>query len=107
VNYSLPDPPPVVGIVVRKPSAAHEAWDITCTTGDPVFATHDGTVSDGYHFLMGNYAVLSTDWGRAYYAHLDAVTAKGVVLKGEKIGECGSTGKWSSGPHLHYELHID
>jgi murein DD-endopeptidase MepM/ murein hydrolase activator NlpD len=41
------------------------------------------------------------------YAHLSKILVKTgqKVVRGEVIGEVGSTGK-STGPHLHYEVHL-
>jgi murein DD-endopeptidase MepM/ murein hydrolase activator NlpD len=38
------------------------------------------------------------------YAHLSAIEGKTSVLRGEKLGECGNTGRLTTGPHLHFEV---
>lgn len=85
----------------------HEGLDFAASTGTDVFATADATVSvaerrSGY----GN--CIDLDHGYNYltrYAHLSRIDVKpgDKVVRGQKIGEVGSTGK-STGPHLHYEV---
>jgi murein DD-endopeptidase MepM/ murein hydrolase activator NlpD len=94
----------VVGVLVQEPSPGHDAWDIACRRGASVHAVFDGTMHTSYNSRMGNQVTLKG--GRtAYYAHLDTVKAQGFVKKGDVIGTCGSTGAWSTGNHVHFELH--
>lgn len=90
----------------RRP-AFHAGIDISGRSGDPVYATADGTVisaeydrSYGYNVVIRHANGLQTR-----YAHLRKIlTKKGQkVQQGEEIGLLGSTGK-STGPHLHYEI---
>lgn len=93
----------VAGVVVQTPSPDHDAWDIACQRGTPVYAVFDGTTQTSYNGRMGNQVTL--EGGRtAYYAHLRSVEPGGPVKKGDVIGTCGNTGSWSSGPHVHFEL---
>ena len=93
---------------VRRP---HLGVDYGAPRGTPVIATADGKVirasrKGGY----GKTIILrhGQDY-RTLYAHLSRY-AKGVrkgkwVKKGQVIGYVGSTGL-STGPHLHYEIHV-
>ena len=93
---------------VRRP---HLGVDYGAPRGTPVIATADGKVirasrKGGY----GRTIILrhGQDY-RTLYAHLSRY-AKGVrkgkwVKKGQVIGYVGSTGL-STGPHLHYEVHV-
>ncbi len=93
---------------VRRP---HLGVDYGAPRGTPIIATADGKVirasrKGGY----GKTIILrhGQDY-RTLYAHLSRY-AKGVrkgkwVKKGQVIGYVGSTGL-STGPHLHYEIHV-
>ena len=93
---------------VRRP---HLGVDYGAPRGTPIVATADGKVirasrKGGY----GKTIILrhGQDY-RTLYAHLSRY-AKGVrkgkwVKKGQIIGYVGSTGL-STGPHLHYEIHV-
>jgi len=87
--------------------AFHAGVDISGNTGDPVYATADGTVvSAGYDRSYGYNVIIRHDNGLSTrYAHLRKILVeeKQKVRQGEIIGRLGSTGK-STGPHLHYEI---
>lgn len=38
------------------------------------------------------------------YSHLKSARGSGTYKRGDVIGQCGNTGSWSSGPHLHFEV---
>ena len=91
-------------------STHHNGLDFSHERGAPVFATADGIVvhSKRTHGL-GKVIIIDHGYGfRTAYGHLDIFNAsKGQhVKRGQKIGEVGNTGR-STGPHLHYEVHID
>lgn len=87
--------------------AMHEGVDFVAESGTPIKAAAGGIViySD-YHVGYGN--MLEIDHGNGLvsrYGHASKRLVKegDVVLRGQKIGEVGSTGR-STGPHLHFEV---
>ena len=88
----------------------HSGIDFSLERGAPVYATAEGKVvfcKSNHGF--GKVIVLDHGYGfRTAYGHLGAFSvAKGQQVKrGQKIGEVGNTGR-STGPHLHYEVHVD
>jgi murein DD-endopeptidase MepM/ murein hydrolase activator NlpD len=88
----------------------HKGIDIsTYRSGDPIVATADGqVVTIEYTEDFGNYVIIRHKHGYyTRYAHmLSARVRLGQrVQQGEVIGYIGNTGL-STGPHLHYEIHI-
>lgn len=99
--------------------AFHSGIDFAGRRGTAVYATADGVVTFAYRDLrLGNVIVIEHDiqqrneQGELYqrdglyrteYGHLDkmVVEAGDRVVRGQKIGELGNTGR-STGPHLHY-----
>jgi lysostaphin len=88
----------------------HPGIDIAKRRGQPVWASRDGVVIKAkYSSLYGNYVKIRHDNGDVtlYGHHRKLLARKGdQVLQGDIIGEMGSTGA-STGPHLHFEIHID
>jgi murein DD-endopeptidase MepM/ murein hydrolase activator NlpD len=90
----------------------HRGTDFAAPTGTPIYASGDATVEfAAMKGANGNLTVLRHDNGwRTLYLHQSRFMpdiAPGVrVTQGQKIGEVGTTGR-STGPHLHYEVHID
>lgn len=95
---------------VTKKIAPHNGVDFAVSRGTPVLAVGEGEVMIAkYSGSAGNYIAIRH--GRQYttkYMHLDKILVKAgqIVKKGDKIGLSGNTGR-STGPHLHFELHID
>ncbi|MDR1836498.1 MAG: M23 family metallopeptidase [Treponema sp.] len=88
----------------------HKGIDIaTYRSGDPVVATADGqVVTAEYTYDFGYYIIIRHKHGYyTRYAHLQSfrVSAGQRVQQNEVIGYIGNTGV-STGPHLHYEVHI-
>jgi murein DD-endopeptidase MepM/ murein hydrolase activator NlpD len=89
----------------------HKGIDIsTYRSGDPIVAAADGQVvtidfdAEGF----GNYVIIKHKHGYyTRYAHLQKSTVKigQRVQQGGVIGYIGNTGL-STGPHLHYEVHV-
>jgi len=88
----------------------HYGIDIAGPRGSLIVAAAQGKVDVAtYRRGMGNTVIIEHGYGyRTVYAHLSgfAVAPGHVVEKGEKIGYMGSTG-FSTGPHLHYEVHVN
>ena len=85
----------------------HEGHDFSARTGTPVYATADGRVRiSKYYSTFGNYIEIDHGSGyRTIFGHLSKrkVKAGEKVIRGQKIGEVGNTGR-STAPHLHYEI---
>ena len=93
------------GVITQYPSPDHPAWDIACRTGRPVRAYHDGMMHSRTHPGLGNVVEIEGKEGRSLYAHLHSVVGPSrEVKRGELIGQCGNTGSWTTGPHLHFEF---
>lgn len=87
----------------------HEGMDFSANIGTPVYAPGNGTVTLA-DWKAGYGKCITIDHGFGYetvYAHLNKYNVRvgQKVKRGEKIGEVGNTGK-STGPHLHYEVHV-
>ena len=89
----------------------HKGIDIsTYRQGDPIVATADGQVVavEYDHNGFGNTVIIRHKHGfYTRYAHMLSfrVQAGQRVQQGEVIGYIGNTGL-STGPHVHYEVHI-
>ncbi len=85
----------------------HTGLDIACPEGTNVNTTALGkVVFAGELTLTGNTVVISHGYGiYSSYYHLKSLFCKegDEVLKGEMIGEVGTTG-FSTGSHLHFEI---
>lgn len=104
---------PVKGKISQEYNAAekHYAVDITTKINTPVKATADGTVifsewttETGYVIILEHsYGLISV------YKHNASLTKEqGELVKaGEVIAMVGSTGEFTTGPHLHFELWSD
>lgn len=88
----------------------HEGLDIAANTGTPVTATADGIVARvEYSPTYGNSIVVDHGYGyQTLYAHnsRNLVKVGQRIKRGERIAQVGNTGV-STGPHLHYEVHLN
>ncbi|MGL4575386.1 MAG: peptidoglycan DD-metalloendopeptidase family protein [Burkholderiaceae bacterium] len=90
----------------------HTGIDFAAPHGTRIMAASDGVVQfAGVQRGYGNVVILEHQ-GRVetLYAHMSGF-APGIkpgakVAQGDIIGYVGSTG-WSTGPHLHYEYHVN
>jgi murein DD-endopeptidase MepM/ murein hydrolase activator NlpD len=87
----------------------HSGLDIVASRGTSIKAAATGYVSEaGYNSSMGYYIKISHGNGfTTVYMHCQklSVSRGQTVTKGQTIATVGSTGT-STGPHLHYEIHI-
>ena len=96
---------PIAGPVTQRVTEAHPAIDIACRTGADVLAAHDGVGRSSWDGRMGWTFTLKGDGElRSSYSHLKSARGSGTYKRGDVIGQCGNTGSWSSGPHLHFEV---
>lgn len=90
----------------------HRGTDFAAPTGTPIYAAADGTIEfAAMKGANGNLTILRHDNGwETYYLHQSmfapGISAGARVTQGQHIGDIGTTGR-STGPHLHYEVHID
>lgn len=88
----------------------HNGVDFAARTGTPIAATADGVVVlAGTWGAYGKIVKIRHDFGyETLYAHLHRIRVRRGerVVRGERIGDMGSTGR-STGPHLHYEIRRD
>lgn len=91
---------------------AHKGIDLAAPIGTPILATGDGVIkSIGRHNGYGNMIHITHD--KTYssvYGHLlkfqKGLSKGSHVKRGQVIGYVGQTGL-ATGPHCHYELHVN
>ncbi|HQR79338.1 MAG TPA: peptidoglycan DD-metalloendopeptidase family protein [Actinomycetota bacterium] len=90
--------------------SCHTGTDISAGQGVPIHSAADGTVVSianggpyGLHTIVQHGSGIST-----MYAHQSSVSVSTGqrVKQGQVIGSVGSTG-WVTGPHLHFEVHVN
>lgn len=89
----------------------HKGVDFSVSQGTPIIAPADGVVEKVAYQAGGAGRYIVMRHGREYetvYMHLSKplVRAGQEIKKGERIALSGNTGI-STGPHLHYEFHIN
>ena len=97
------------GVVTHGVEQDHPALDIACRVGRSVRAAHDGVGRSRWSSTLGWTFHLAGDGVKTRYSHLSAGAPAGSYNRGQIIGLCGNTGRWSTGPHLHFEaepLHL-
>jgi murein DD-endopeptidase MepM/ murein hydrolase activator NlpD len=91
---------------------AHKGVDLQAPLGTPVRSVANGSIEFiGQQRGYGNVIVIRHDPRHmTLYAHLhqfaDGLGPGATVRQGDLIGTVGQTG-WATGPHLHFEFHID
>ncbi len=91
--------------------ALHAGIDIGAPTGTEVRAPASGkVVVAAYDGKMGKFIRIDHGYGvETTYGHLSKIHVKygDRVQRGDLIGLVGSTGKFSTGPHLHYQVAVN
>jgi murein DD-endopeptidase MepM/ murein hydrolase activator NlpD len=90
--------------------AMHAGLDFAAPPGTPIYAAAGGVVlSAEYQAHFGNTVTLDHGSGLStLYAHASRMHVKpgDIVKKGQRIADVGTTGR-STGPHLHFEVHVN
>ena len=88
------------------PKSPHKGLDIAAPEGQTIVSTNDGIITlaeDDLYYTGGTIIIDHGHGVKSIYAHLltvDVIIGQ-KVIKGEPIGNVGSTGR-STGPHLHW-----
>ncbi len=91
----------------------HGGTDFAAPVGTPIYASAAGVITSASPSkCAGNMVVMRHDNGwETRYFHLsqyaDGLAAGKRVDQGFTIGLVGNTGTCTTGPHLHYEVHIN
>lgn len=92
----------------------HHAIDLPAPRGTPIVAVVDGTIERlGRDRRGGKVVYLRDASGKFiyYFAHLsrhaEGLSVGDEVVKGQKLGEVGTTGRVIGGPHLHFAIFRD
>lgn len=120
LQQAIPNRWPILGIhgsgfgwrknPVTKRRLFHKGIDISAKYGTPIFATAPGTVRRaGWMRGYGRNIDLQHGYGiMTRYAHCSRIKVRkgDTVERGDLIGWVGQTGR-ATGPHVHFEIHID
>ena len=91
--------------------AFHSGLDIGSPRGRKIKAPASGkVVAAAYDTRMGNFIRINHGYGiETTYGHLSKMLVRygNRVKRGDVIGLVGSTGKFSTGPHLHYQIAVN
>ena len=91
--------------------AFHSGLDIGSPRGREVKSPASGkVVVAAYDTRMGNFIRINHGHGiETTFGHLSKILVKygNTVKRGDVIGLVGSTGKFSTGPHLHYQVAVN
>ncbi len=90
----------------------YPAADIAAPMGAPVYAHEDAVVVRGWSESEGRCGIGFTmrasdgrEWTYCHLSYLEPIVSTGALLTaGTPVGLVGSTGTYSTGPHLHLQL---
>ncbi|WP_156841947.1 M23 family metallopeptidase [Novosphingobium aquimarinum] len=97
---------------VLKYNRLHGGTDFAAPVGTPIYAAAQGRIiSASPSRCAGNMVIIAHESGyETRYFHLsryaEGARAGQQVAQGTTIGYVGNTGTCTTGPHLHYEVHI-
>lgn len=104
-TYGMRDHPILIGQY-----RMHWGTDFSARMGQAVYAIEDGVViSTKWDDAFGNLVIVDHGGGiTSWYAHNSRILVKvnDTVKQGQQLAEAGSTG-WSTGPHVHLEIHVN
>ena len=90
--------------------AFHAGLDISGPRGKTVRAPAKGKVVEAaYDTKIGNFIRINHRYGvETIYGHLSKILVRSgqQVKRGDVLGLIGSTGRYSTGPHLHYQIAV-
>jgi murein DD-endopeptidase MepM/ murein hydrolase activator NlpD len=98
---------------VLRYTRLHGGTDFGAPVGTPIYAAADGVITSASpSACAGNMVIMKHDngWVTRYFhlsRYADGLVAGKRVTQGVTIGQVGNTGTCTTGPHLHYEVHID
>ena len=91
--------------------AFHAGLDISAPRGKIVRAPAQGKVVEAaYDWKIGNFIRINHRYGvETTYGHLSKILVRAgqEVKRGDVLGRIGSTGRYSTGPHLHYQIAVN
>ena len=107
MNYRMTTPyspnAPVPGYPTSFNGGRHYGIDYGTPTGVPITAPIAGTVTRMSDVGGGLVARLQlADKAVQYFMHMSSVKT-GKVGVGESVGNSGNSGKWTTGPHVHWQ----
>ena len=114
-DFSVPLDNPIITSIygnrthpLSNEESFHTGIDIDSFDSKEVYAIADGVIKEcSFDETYGNFIIIEhKDGYESFYAHLSSTFENTEVLKGEKIGIIGSTGK-VTGEHLHLEIKQD
>jgi len=95
---------------ITRRIAPHNGVDFAMPTGTPILSTGDGVVTRiRNHPFAGKYIEIQNgSHFTTRYLHLSRILVRRgqTVERGARIALSGNTGR-STGPHLHFELHVN
>ena len=107
MNYRMTTPyspnAPVPGYPRSFNNGHHYGIDYGTPIGTPITATTGGKLSSFWNEGGGKIAKLVTGQLRQFFMHMQTVAPNGSVKAGDVIGRSGNSGRWTTGPHVHWQ----